>query len=111
MADFNFTGIEPAEGCKPGTPEFTRYLALRDEFNHIVHERNQTVADDQCNDYTPPLTQAELQTAAAVAYAAMVLLSPSMRGKTFTCSECGAAPVCPLAFDYYNTDGDCLMEK
>ena len=29
----------------------------------------------------------------------------------FTCDECGFAPKCPLVFDPYNTDGDCLMEK
>lgn len=29
----------------------------------------------------------------------------------FTCDECNMAPTCKLAFDMYNTGGDCLMEK
>lgn len=29
----------------------------------------------------------------------------------FTCDNCGAAPRCKLAFDWYNTNGDCLAEK
>lgn len=31
--------------------------------------------------------------------------------KEFTCDDCGARFSCPCAFDAYNTDGDCLMEK
>lgn len=30
---------------------------------------------------------------------------------SFTCDDCGARFNCPLVFDLYNTDGDCLMEK
>lgn len=29
----------------------------------------------------------------------------------FTCDECTYADVCPYVYDWYNTDGDCLMEK
>ena len=29
----------------------------------------------------------------------------------FTCDTCGALPRCALAFDWYNTNGDCLAEK
>jgi len=29
----------------------------------------------------------------------------------FTCDGCSANKVCTLAFDPYNTDGDCLYEK
>lgn len=29
----------------------------------------------------------------------------------FTCSNCKMVDGCPFAFDMYNTDGDCLMEK
>jgi hypothetical protein len=29
----------------------------------------------------------------------------------FTCDTCGAVSFCTLAFDGYNTDGDCLAEK
>lgn len=29
----------------------------------------------------------------------------------FTCDSCERAPVCKLAFDPYNTDGDCLWDK
>lgn len=29
----------------------------------------------------------------------------------FTCHDCKAEPTCPSAWDYYNTDGDCLESK
>lgn len=29
----------------------------------------------------------------------------------FTCDSCSFAPKCTLAFDFYNTDGDCLYSK
>lgn len=29
----------------------------------------------------------------------------------YTCDSCGAAPHCTLAFEPYNTDGDCLADK
>lgn len=29
----------------------------------------------------------------------------------FTCDACAYAPRCRLAFDFYNTNGDCLLEK
>jgi hypothetical protein len=29
----------------------------------------------------------------------------------FTCDTCRFAPCCELAFDGYNTDGDCLLSK
>lgn len=29
----------------------------------------------------------------------------------FTCDDCSFAPRCMLAFDAYNTDGDCLLSK
>jgi hypothetical protein len=28
-----------------------------------------------------------------------------------TCIECSEAKTCQFAFDFYNIDGDCLMEK
>jgi hypothetical protein len=29
----------------------------------------------------------------------------------FTCDNCGSVSYCALAFDWYNTNGDCLAEK
>jgi len=31
--------------------------------------------------------------------------------ETFTCDGCGLVNVCTLAFDPYNSDGDCLHDK
>jgi hypothetical protein len=28
-----------------------------------------------------------------------------------TCERCGAALICNLAYDSYNTNGDCLLDK
>lgn len=36
---------------------------------------------------------------------------PLAAGAAFTCDTCTSAPRCLLAFDPYNTDGDCLWEK
>ncbi len=30
---------------------------------------------------------------------------------TCTCNVCRDAPICKYAYDYYNTNGDCLAEK
>lgn len=29
----------------------------------------------------------------------------------YTCKDCSLRTLCTLAFDDYNTDGDCLLEK
>jgi hypothetical protein len=29
----------------------------------------------------------------------------------YTCDDCASAPRCKLAFDAYNDEGDCLLEK
>ena len=34
-----------------------------------------------------------------------------MAPERFTCDECPLVRRCSLAFDSYNTDGDCLYEK
>ena len=31
--------------------------------------------------------------------------------KGFTCDNCAGAPTCKLAYDAWNTRGDCLREK
>lgn len=57
-----------------------------------------------------PLTDAEL----AEDRRAMVDMAIGMFGdppEHFTCDECPLAPRCSLAFDSYNTEGDCLYEK
>jgi len=36
---------------------------------------------------------------------------PESRPVEFTCDACPHARVCSLAFDPYNTDGDCLADK
>ncbi len=30
---------------------------------------------------------------------------------SFTCDDCPRAPICDLAYDPYNLDGDCLYDK
>ncbi len=36
---------------------------------------------------------------------------PTYGFSSYTCDQCPCAPTCAFAFDAYNTDGDCLMEK
>lgn len=46
------------------------------------------------------------------AYRASVIASHVEFGiDAFTCDDCPARYTCKLAFDPYNTDGDCLAEK
>jgi hypothetical protein len=69
-----------------------------------------------------PLTQIEVRElhAAAVKHVEEMLKDPgTFRADhpwhttmpTFTCSACSINDVCLLAFDAYNTDGDCLLDK
>jgi len=57
-----------------------------------------------------PLTQEQLSTfrKEQVERAGQVLKTAPDK---FTCDGCGLASVCTLAFDSYNTDGDCLYDK
>ena len=36
---------------------------------------------------------------------------PGLSDTQFTCERCNKIRSCSLAFDCYNTDGDCLLEK
>ena len=58
---------------------------------------------------TVPLTEQEL----AADRARLVEMYRERVGviDKFTCDDCGARFTCMLAFDAYNTDGDCLAEK
>lgn len=42
---------------------------------------------------------------------AVLYTSPLIVIDAFTCDECDLARRCVFAFDHYNTDGDCLLEK
>lgn len=54
-----------------------------------------------------PLTDAEL----AQARRASLEFLDWPADLRFTCDGCPLAPRCSLAFDPYNTEGDCLYEK
>jgi hypothetical protein len=41
----------------------------------------------------------------------MLELGKAYNIESFTCDDCGARYRCSLAFDLYNTQGDCLAEK
>ncbi len=57
----------------------------------------------------PALTEAQL----AAERASLVEMYREQLGviEKFTCDDCEARFTCALAFDAYNTDGDCLAEK
>lgn len=74
--------------------------------------RVQVNPDDQWSDLSPPLTPEQMQRAADLTRLIMVDTFGEMYATAeMTCSRCLAAPTCALAFDCYNFDGDCLMEK
>lgn len=54
------------------------------------------------------LTPEELQQTRLEAVSAWPWDAPPEK---YTCDECALALRCSLAFDSYNTDGDCLYEK
>ena len=68
------------------------------------------------------LTEAESKAAADQVRVALQIVNDDVRksyGKSpekiaaveVTCENCGCNDNCEFAFDLYNTDGDCLMEK
>lgn len=67
--------------------------------------------------YLVPLTTKELAEERARAIASMRdagyvdVADEVERGDGFTCDGCSEAPTCTLAYDEYNIDGDCLMDK
>lgn len=56
-----------------------------------------------------PLTEEQVGEARAFSIARMEGHAPTP--DKFTCDTCLAKYDCVYAFDYYNTDGDCLAEK
>lgn len=68
-------------------------------------ERRMVDPDDQWSNLTPPLTLDQMRRLEELS------LQDHAPGVTLTCSSCTSAGVCALAFDGYNTDGDCLMTK
>lgn len=56
-----------------------------------------------------PLSETDL--AADRARIVAIYAEQGMGIDAFTCDDCGARYTCTLAFDAYNTDGDCIAEK
>jgi len=65
-------------------------------------------APDQWTRETPRTAEAlvQLRTEAVADYAPHIGTIDA-----FTCDDCPRALICELAFDAYNTDGDCLYDK
>lgn len=65
--------------------------------------------EDMFPDISPPRTEeqlVQLEATRSKDYKRRFKRTPN-----FTCSDCGAKATCCFAFDFYNTDGDCLAEK
>ena len=67
------------------------------------------LADDGFGDVDPPHTDDELAEMRAKCVAAEAEFGHEITA--FTCDSCGYRYKCPLVFDGYNTDDDCLMDK
>ena len=112
----DLTHIEAASPLKESDPE--RAEALRVRFQALLYgDRVRTDPTDQWSALTPPLTEAQVAELRAVALDLDDVISGGVfrerveQGEGYTCDGCGARFTCPLVFDCYNTDGDCLMEK
>lgn len=86
--------------------------ALKNPYDRI-HEilwkgRTSTDPGDEFSPLTPALSEERLQVLRSVF---VELYGEDMKSKSFTCDDCGLRATCPLVFDLYNTEGDCLMDK
>lgn len=59
-------------------------------------------------EWETPLTEEEL---AELRESAVKFCNEHGYSDNFTCDRCDARFTCTLAYDAYNTDGDCLAEK
>lgn len=62
-------------------------------------------------DWVTPMTEEEVAASRAWAVEGAALDGFPVDGKGYTCDGCVRVKNCLLAFDRYNTDGDCLAEK
>lgn len=68
--------------------------------------------DDSLSDFHPPLTPEQMVRLVVLTKQGMLEDGFGYYAdKEMTCSRCLSAPTCALAFDSYNFDGDCIMEK
>lgn len=83
----------------------------REQRDIIYAGRRPVNPNDEWSDLRPPLTQEQMQRAADLTRQIMAEDYPRFAAAELTCERCLAATTCPLAFDSYNFDGDCIMEK
>lgn len=83
-------------------------------YRAVFEGRRPTNPDDQWSPLEPPLTEDQLSKAREASLSLQTEDSPllfSADGREFTCDGCASRYICPLVFDWYNTGGDCIMEK
>lgn len=73
------------------------------------HTRTNVLADDPWT-WREPVSDDELEAARADSLAWLNREDHTHEGP-FTCDDCPRKAVCVLAFDPYNTEGDCLYDK
>lgn len=84
----------------------------REKRTILYDDRSPIDPDDTLSDFHPPLTQEQMDRLATITKQALAEDGFSAcADKEMTCLRCSAAPTCALAFDSYNFDGDCIMEK
>lgn len=116
MSSIDLTGVSATVGT---TSDPTAAAAAQARFSaRLTRSGTRTRRDpnDQWSAFAEPLSEAEL---AGVRRAATDLLDAlsytdihwTAVNEGYSCDGCGARATCPLVFDSYNTDGDCLMEK
>jgi len=86
-------------------------LTPREAFKKLVWDRTQVDPLDEWSDMTPALTEAQAAEAKALVTAAVTAEDNGPAPSEYTCDKCDHRFVCPLLFDLYNTQGDCLLEK
>jgi hypothetical protein len=84
----------------------TAWLAKSERFREIMlNGRRPIDPSDEFSALQPPLTDEQL---IELEWISGAMDSGAPR---YTCTSCASRRVCPVVFDSYNTDGDCLMEK
>ena len=99
------------------TADWPKYDDARKRFSAImIGDRVCEDPTDQWSHFSTPLTDTQADLLLAIALEMDGAIDPNRPGEIkarggYTCEDCSGRWTCPLVYDAYNTNGDCLMDK
>lgn len=100
------TGEQPLPEPKPDPAFEMRYLTFEEQHQEWLSAYGEQYVREV------PLTQAQLEHEQSVALViAKEYRRPLLQLFQYTCHDCPGRRWCTLAYDLYNTQGDCLLAK